>query len=271
LFYQRLGSGQPCLVLHGGFGLDHTYLQPWLDPLADRFQLVFYDQRGNGRSDPAPCASITFEQLCADADALRALFGVERIALAGHSLGGFVALEYALRYPARVSHLLLIDTAPSFDYGAEIMANVEARQPTPEVLEAVSAPPPATDAEFARLWHAVLPLYFHRYTADPAASAFARTHFRAAAAACNDGLFAGYDVSSRLAEIQAPAWVVAGEDDFVCPPSQARRLHAGLAHAHLTILPACGHFPFLERPNDFAAALRAWLAQVDRAEQVQIS
>lgn len=50
LFYLTRGEGLPCLVMHGGLGLDHTYLHPWLDPLGDTLQLVYYDHRGNGRS-----------------------------------------------------------------------------------------------------------------------------------------------------------------------------------------------------------------------------
>ena len=77
---------------------------------ADRFTLVFYDHRGNGRSDGAPVSSMTWDNLTADADALRQALGFERWAVLGHSFGGQVALEYALRYPGRLSHLVLLDT-----------------------------------------------------------------------------------------------------------------------------------------------------------------
>ena len=73
-------------------------------------QLIYYDQRGNGRSGRPPLDTLTFEQFCADAEALRIHLRYDRIALLGHSYGGFIALEYARRYPERVSHLILVDT-----------------------------------------------------------------------------------------------------------------------------------------------------------------
>jgi pimeloyl-ACP methyl ester carboxylesterase len=99
--------------MHGGLGFDHTSLHPWLDPLGEEMHLIYYDHRGNGRSGRPPLETLTFEQFCADADALRAHLGYEKVAVLGYSFGGFIALEYALRYPERLSHLILLDTAPT--------------------------------------------------------------------------------------------------------------------------------------------------------------
>lgn len=262
LFYRVVGEGIPCLVLHGGLGLDHTYFRPGLDGLGNQLQLIYVDQRGNGRSGRPPLATLTFEQLAADADALRAALGVEKIALLGHSFGGFVALAYALRYPERVSHLLLIDTAPAFDYGAEIQAAIERRNPPAEVLAAVAAPAPPTDVEFAELWQTILPLYFHRYDNQLAQRAFAETIYNSAVAGRSQELLATYNVADRLAEIQTPTLALTGDDDFICPPSQARRIQAGIATSQLSIITKCGHFPFIEQPAAFVRAVRGWLEQV---------
>ena len=81
-----------------------------LKPLADQFTLVFYDHRCNGRSEGADVSTMTWENLTADADALREKLGFEKWAVLGHSFGGNVALEYALRYPQRISHLVLVNT-----------------------------------------------------------------------------------------------------------------------------------------------------------------
>jgi proline iminopeptidase len=84
LFYLSTGVGIPCLVMHGGLGVDHTYLHPCLDPLGDLLHLVYYDHRGNGRSGRPPIATLTLAQLAADADALRAYLGIEQVAVLGH-------------------------------------------------------------------------------------------------------------------------------------------------------------------------------------------
>ena len=110
LYVQVTGHGDPLLLMHGGPGLDHVSLTPF-QKLADRHTLVFYDHRCNGRSTGAPVTSMTWDNLTADADALREKLGFERWAVLGHSFGGQVALEYVLRYPERVSRLVLLDTA----------------------------------------------------------------------------------------------------------------------------------------------------------------
>src|SRR5512135_3342987 len=109
LFVKVMGQGYPLVLMHGGPGPDHTSLLA-LQPLADQFTLVFYDHRCNGRSMGAEASSMTFENLTADADALRQALGFDKWAVLGHSFGGYVALEYALRYPHSLSHLLLVDT-----------------------------------------------------------------------------------------------------------------------------------------------------------------
>src|SRR5262249_10557683 len=119
LYYETMGLGPPLLCLHGGPGMgDCRGYVRWLAPLADEFTLITYDHRGCGRSDEAPEEPYTHAQFAADADALRDRLGYERIALLGTSYGGFIAQEYALRYPDRLNHLILVDTAPS-DYHHE--------------------------------------------------------------------------------------------------------------------------------------------------------
>ncbi len=109
LFVNVVGHGYPLLLMHGGPGLDHTSLLT-LQSLADQFTLIFYDHRCNGRSEGAKVSSMTFENLTADADALRQMLGFDKWAVLGHSFGGNVALEYALRYPPNLSHLVLMNT-----------------------------------------------------------------------------------------------------------------------------------------------------------------
>ncbi len=109
LFVEVIGHGVPLVLMHGGPALDYTTMLP-LQVLADQFTLVFYDHRCNGHSEGAEVSSMTMENLTADADALRQALGFDKWAVLGHSFGGNVALEYALRYPQHISHLVLINT-----------------------------------------------------------------------------------------------------------------------------------------------------------------
>jgi proline iminopeptidase len=100
LFCRELGEGLPIAVLHGGPDFDHTYLLPQLDLLADYFRLIYYDQRGRGRSaDHVRADEVTIESEIADLDALREHFQLSSIAALGHSWGGVLAMEYAIRRP----------------------------------------------------------------------------------------------------------------------------------------------------------------------------
>ena len=125
------GNGYPLLLMHGGPGADHWTLLPFRQP-ADQFTLIFYDHRCDGRSQGTPVSSMNFENLTADADALRRRLGYQRWAVLGHWFGGHVALEYALRCPGSLSHLVLVDTGGDSASGASA---------TPATLAASSAAP----------------------------------------------------------------------------------------------------------------------------------
>ena len=100
-------------LLHGGPGGDHTGFKSTVARLVDVAQLVYIDHRGSGRSTPADPATYTLEENIDDVDALRDYLGLESICLLGSSYGGMVAQGYAIRYPGRVSNLVLCATAPS--------------------------------------------------------------------------------------------------------------------------------------------------------------
>ena len=130
------GNGYPLLLMHGGPGADHWTLLPFRQP-ADQFTLIFYDHRCDGRSQGTPVSSMTFENLTADADALRRRLGYQQWAVLGHWFGGHVALEYALRCPGSLSHLVLVDTGGDSASGASA---------TPATLAASSAAPGCSPA-----------------------------------------------------------------------------------------------------------------------------
>ena len=135
LFVRVMGRGYPLLLMHGGPGADHYSLLPFRR-CAPRFTVIFYDHRCNGRSTGADVSTMTWENLTADAEALRRMLGFDRWAVLGHSFGGHVALEYALRYPGGLSHLVLLDTGGDGWW---------ARENAPQVLAARGYDPRTVD------------------------------------------------------------------------------------------------------------------------------
>jgi proline iminopeptidase len=106
LYAREVGQGTAIIILHGGPDFDHSYLLPELDRLSDSFHLIYYDQRGRGRSaDRVQPEDVTLASDVADLEKVRQYFHLGSVVLLGHSWGTVLALEYALRYPERLSRL----------------------------------------------------------------------------------------------------------------------------------------------------------------------
>jgi proline iminopeptidase len=264
LFVKVMGHGYPILLMHGGPGLDHTTLAS-LEPLADQFTLIFYDHRANGRSTGA-ATSMTWENLTDDAEALRQSLGFDQWAVLGHSFGGQVALEYVLRYPERVSQLLLFDTC-----GDARWYTVSA----PEILRkrGYSA---ATAAACRRFFNGdlrpdeVMPIvskfiraYFYRlrwWDLHALISGF-RMKMRHDAHIVGFGtLLKGWSVMDQLDEIEKPTLVLAGRFDFLFPSEHQAILADRIAGAELEIIERAGHNAHAERATEVIETVRRFMA-----------
>jgi proline iminopeptidase len=257
IFYISVGEGLPCLVMHGGLGFDHTYLHPWLDPLGDVLKLVYYDHRGNGRSGRPPKETMTHDQFAADAVGLADHLGFEKFVVMGHSYGGSIALELALSHPERVSHLILMETAPAFNYFDESMEKARRKGATEEMM-AIIAEDFADDEDMRRKVAVIAPLYFKYFEAEVAIRLYENVILNASGSAA-EGESAAYDVTPRLGEIHIPTLILVGRDDFACPPSQAEILHAGIPDSELVIFEHSGHFPYVEEADNFTLIVRDWI------------
>src|SRR5512141_1228116 len=114
LYAREIGKGQAIIVLHGGPDFDQSYLLPEMDRLSDSYHLIYYDQRGRGKSaDNVRPEDVTLASDIADLEKVRQHFHLQSVTLLGHSWGTVLALEYALKYPERVSHLILMNPGPA--------------------------------------------------------------------------------------------------------------------------------------------------------------
>jgi proline iminopeptidase len=267
LFVDVVGGGYPLVLMHGGPGADHWTMLPFRR-CADRFTLVFYDHRCNGRSVGAPASSMTWENLTADADALRQRLGFERWAVLGHSFGGQVALEYALRYPDSLSHLVLLDTGGDSRWSQRNAADLLAeRGDSPEKVELVRR---WFNGEFApnemfRILMRIGAAYYHHPSIPLLARDVIRGGWRAkmrpeALIFAGRHLLRGWAVMDRLGEITVPTLVMAGRDDFVFPPEHQLELAAGIPDARLRIIERAGHNPHAEQPAEVMEAVSDFLS-----------
>ena len=108
VYYKIIGSGEPLIIVHGGPVLDHSYLLPHLETLANDFQLIFYDQRATGRSSiEIDSSSMNLMSFVDDIELLRQSLGLGKINVLGHSWGGLMAMVYGAKYSQNLNHLIL--------------------------------------------------------------------------------------------------------------------------------------------------------------------
>jgi proline iminopeptidase len=227
--------------------------------LADRLRLVYYDQRANGRSERVPLETLTMEQLADDAAALATRLDATPAIVIGHSYGGFVAQELALRHPEHVAGLILLDTTPG-QLGASDSPDDDQGPPPPPEWLAVAGSAPATDAEFAATLGALLPHYLADQANLAAAhEAVSKTIFDAATMARSMEVLAGWSSVDRLAQIEVPTLVVVGSHDRITSPAQSHRIARRIPHAQVVEMEHSGHFPWLEEPERFTKIVREWL------------
>ena len=267
LFVDVVGHGYPLLLMHGGPGADHWSMLPFRR-LADRFTLVFYDHRGNGRSQGAPVSSMTWENLTADADALRQRLGFERWAVLGHSFGGQVALEYALRYPDSLSHLVLLDTGGDSRWSREHAPELLAKRgysPAKVRLARRFFNGQIAPKEMAPALMRFGSAYYYHPSILLLAGDMLRGEWRTkmrpeALIFAGRELWNGWTVMNRLGEITVPTLVMAGRDDFQFPPEHQVALAAGIPNARLQIIERAGHNSHSERPTEVMEAVRDFIS-----------
>jgi proline iminopeptidase len=273
LFYRMVGAGRDTVVvLHGGPGFTMDYMAADLEPLAARHVLLFYDQRGTGRSSlVADSASLDAQRFAEDLEAVRRHFGLERLTLLAHSWGGGVAALYAGRYPERIGRLLVIDPIPArrtyFIRGREILARRRdsVSQRRLEELQAARLADPGS----AAACRAYYTLWFVATFADSAAARRSRGDFCAGtpAALANKvksvdrytaASLGDWDWRPALHTVAAPTLVIRGTADFL-PIESARDWTSSVPNGRLLLLEGSGHFPYLEVPQRFFSAVEAFL------------
>jgi proline iminopeptidase len=262
-----IGHGYPLVLMHGGPGAD-LYTMMSFKPLSDHFTLIFYDHRCNGRSEGAEVSSMTMENLTADADALRQALGFEKWAVLGHSFGGYVALEYALRYPQSLSHLLLVDTGGDYRWGRKNAPKVLSQRGfSPDIVEMAShflngqIEPDEMSSHLMKLGKAYDPYTSLRQLPHMLLVALKTKLKPEALIFAANNYLKNWNVMDRLGEIKVPALVMAGREDFIYPPEHQEELAKRIANSRLVLIDRAGHNPQDEQPAKTLQAVRDFMAE----------
>lgn len=266
LAYNVQGAGKELvIVVSGGPGLPREYFQPILSPLSKYMTLAYYDRRADTLSTKPPHGFVTISEMADDIDALRRTLGYNRVTLLAHSLGGAIALDYALRYPTNVKRLILVGTSAVL----EDQRNVERRllqTLTPEQLATYNANDSQGRSTIAceqvmSRYRALFPAYFHkqleaRYQESSLYAAYFDALAKKLVFASNEG---PYDYRARLSEITVPTLIIQGRFDSVTVMNQADELAKGIPHSRLAVFRHSGHFPFIEENFMFTEWVRQFM------------
>lgn len=254
----RLRQKPTLILVHGGPGFDHTGFKPFFSQLADLAQIVYYDQRGHGRSDPRPADEWRLDTFADDIVRLCARLGIEKPIVLGQSFGGFVAQRYLARHPQHPAKVILSST--SHHLGLERKVQWFGHFGGPEAAASARAfwtqPNAATWAVYERLCRP----HYNR-TPQPAESA-GRMVFRpeilfASAAGEQQTM----DLRPGLKAVQCPVLVMAGEQDPVTPIEDGEEIAAALPAQWLRFerFANVGHGPWRDDPQAALRVLRSFL------------
>ena len=254
LYYTDQGEGPPVVLVHG-FGLTHEVWTEQL-PLSEEFRLIAYDTRGSGDSI-APAAGYGSPDLGDELAALLDHLAVTRAHLVGHSRGGNVIMDTALRRPERVASLVFVSSGlGGFPYSEAFLDPVkQCRRLARE--QGVSAAVDAWLAASASGWTA-------RHHPEVFARVEAMTRRYSGADWLDEAVYPPSEPSDieRLAEVQAPTFVLSGQEDLHDFVEIANMLTWWIPGARQKSLLGVGHFPMLENPYETNLYLRAFLRKV---------
>ena len=257
ILYRVSGKGPFAMVMPVPWGLDSFIQTRGFSSLAFHLALVAFDPRGVGGSDPVRSdEEFSRDTTARDAAVVADAVGLPRSVVIGHSGGGAVALTYALRFPERVSHLILVSTAAWWsdpaplrtDRGFPATEEEMRERMREEVRRSVRHP-----EVFARAMDELLPRM--RFSPE-------RLRWVVTTGAKS------YDVREHLSEIRIPTLILHGADDTRIPLERAYELQRGISGSRLVILDDAGHWPHVEKRAEFVDAVKAFLGLEDRPQKL---
>ena len=265
--YRVLGDGPPVVCVPGGPGRATEYLGD-LGGLVGSRRLVLLDPRGvGGSADPADAATLRVDRLVDDVESLRVNLGLQRMDLLAHSAGAVLATLYTAGYPQRVSRLILltpglaaIGVHPSQE---QVAAAFERSAAEPWYSEARAAWEKILGGDLTlEAYRASRPLFYGRW--DDAARAHASVGIAERHGAAREGYFADvvFDVSAiraSLIRFTGRVLLYGGELDPLVPPAMLAQDTPFFGDVSVAVQPGAGHFPWIDDPAAFAAAISSFL------------
>ena len=278
LYYRIKGSGEDTLVVvNGGPGLSIYYLEPDLEPLTEKYTVIYYDQRSAGRSTLViDSVSLHIDKYIADLEAVRRYFGIERLTLFGHSWGAVLGARYMRAYPYNVDRLIMVSPGSvRYDPYEELFTETATAwmdsSTMVEFWKLQAAFENASDnvsvacQEFFDLFNRGG--FYDPFNLD--AIRRMRGDFCNASESVLNSFFkinqltfqslGQYDWRDDFRDIDNPVLIITGIHDIF--PENFREWKAAFPIGRLDILDQAGHYPYVERPDEFFQIVGEFLTE----------
>ncbi|MDF7801183.1 proline iminopeptidase-family hydrolase [Pontiellaceae bacterium B1224] len=276
VWYRRVGDGDgiPLLVLHGGPGAGHDYLEP-LENLAEDRPVVFYDQLGCGKSDQPNDRSLwRMERFLSELDEVREALGLNEVHLFGHSSGGMMTIDYMLSKPGGVASLILADSCASMPQLEQELKRLKSRLPR-EIIATLDRFEARGDFQNPKYREAVASFYkrhvcrlssmpdcLRRTTENLKGNPVYET-MNGPNELTITGNLKDWDRSDQLGRISVPTLILVGRHDELTPAC-SDTIHQGIAGSKLVVFEKSSHIPHIEEGAAYLSTVSAFLSQVDK-------
>ncbi len=265
----RMVERPTAFMIHGGPGSDHTGLKARYGRLAERMQLVYFDHRGQGRSARADACTYSLHENVEDMEALRRHLGLGPIVSIGTSYGGAVAMAHAARYPAAVSHLVVVVAVSHAGYVERAKQLVRERGTAEQnaQCEDLFAGRIDTADKLRRYYEIMGPLYARRD--DPALSRIGIERTILTPEALNrahgpNGFLRTFDLRPELRAIKAPTLIIAGRHDWISAPEFSEEIHRLVPGSDLRIFEDSAHSVGGDEQQKFLDAVAGFVVYTRR-------
>lgn len=232
--------------------------------LADEYRVLVFDARGSGQSEGK--GDFSHEQWAADIDGLREWIGAETIVIAGGSYGGFMAMEYATRYPDRVAAVVLRDTSADNSNGHLARENALASDRVKvdmEKFDRIDVGQVRDNDDLRDCWREILPLYDFVYDPEAVERKVAATPYRYEA---HNYAFSvnlpQYDLKPLLPSISVPTLITVGRTDWITPVTCSETIARLVPDSTMVVFEKSGHSPQIEEAEAWTQTVRDFLHRV---------
>jgi len=272
LYCKIIGNSRPVLFIHGGPGLVHNYFLPYMERLLPfGYQLIFYDQRGNGKSTVYNLDSIKLDLFVEDIERIRERLGIDKLVLFSHSSGGYLTYLYALKYPQHVNAIICCDNGPLTDKGFQEFSSNSKRQMEQIDINAIRALPGMSEAA-KDMDDGSLKVMANRFYDKTKVADFiinSRTDLM------NDEK--GQEIRNRLyremneslfnhkkyEKPKVKALLIHGAEDPI--PLWTAEQWANILDARLVVISKSNHFPFVEKTKEVSDVINEFLNEKQKS------